>query len=456
MGINKDNVNDFRYRVVENDSTELVPWSRIPGLEQKYGAKQAYGFIGKFRQPGKQLMVEVRNIQHYSIRDAVIFDWRTDFKPQLKQIGLFAHINGRTQYINVKDHGFSDGIDPKTNVPLNFKFRNKVVEDIQLFFGDHFGVPYSITVKSEMDGASGPFKNAVERDCLDNSYMLPRRQFYYPGKYEIIVNRSDNFGPLSEKEVLRIPFVVLPEPFLSTPPRIETVITWSVFILTMAGLIFMSFYQRSKQKLRRAAQEKQMAGLQLKSIRSQLNPHFMFNALSSIQNLINKNHIEEANFYLSKFAGLTRQVLDNSNEEMTSLEDEVQLLNDYLQMEQLRFSFNYELSIEERLNPANIEIPAMLLQPFIENAVKHGISGLKERGQLSLKIRSAGKDLTLTIADNGRGFDKSIAHNGYGLKLSEERIALLNQLYKEQALSLQIETGNTGTLVTIRLSNWIP
>jgi two-component system LytT family sensor kinase len=247
----------------------------------------------------------------------------------------------------------------------------------------------------------------------------------------------------------------LPRPFQFKKPSIEKVIIIAVGILIIGGLIFLRYHKRSKERLRKSAQEKQLAGLKLKSIRSQLNPHFMFNALTSIQNLINKNNIEEANFYLSKFAGLTRQVLDSNNEDLISLEEEVKLLSDYLQMEQLRFNFKYDILVDENLNQPNIEIPAMLLQPFVENAVKHGISGLKEMGALFIKMKAEGKDLVLSIEDNGKGFSKKEDTTGYGLKLSEERITLLNQLYKEQPLSLHLSPGDTGTLVTIRLSNWI-
>lgn len=147
MGINKNNVKDYLYRVVENDSTEIVPWSKIPALEQKYGAKQSYGFIGRFQAPGKLLLVEVKNVKDYSIREGVIFDWRTTLRPTLQGISIFARRNGRLEYGNLKGSEFAKKFNSKTNIPADFKFKQKEIEHIQLFFNDHFGLPYTIAVR---------------------------------------------------------------------------------------------------------------------------------------------------------------------------------------------------------------------------------------------------------------------------------------------------------------------
>jgi LytS/YehU family sensor histidine kinase len=182
----------------------------------------------------------------------------------------------------------------------------------------------------------------------------------------------------------------------------------------------------------------------------------MFNALTSIQNLINKNNIEGANYYLSIFSGLTRQVLDTNNEEMLSIQEELKILDDYLQMEQLRFGFRYQITADANLNQANIDIPAMLLQPFVENAVKHGVSALKEEGDIGIQISKENNDIVISIVDNGKGFNKELDATGYGMKLSEERVTLLNQIYKDQSITLTVDSNTTGTTITIRLTNWIP
>lgn len=222
----------------------------------------------------------------------------------------------------------------------------------------------------------------------------------------------------------------------------------------LAFLVILHFIKkRNKQKLAEKEQQKNTAKLQLNSIRSQLNPHFLFNALSGIQNLMNKNEIDNANKYLSKFARLTRNVLDDK--ELISLSQEKTLLDDYLQMEQLRFGFKYEITPSEGLDLDNIEIPSMLLQPFVENAVKHGISQKANNGKIIITFIKQTNDLELTVTDNGNGFDTEKKSNGLGLSLSYSRIALLNSIYKKNRFTLVIRSTNNGTKISLKLTGWL-
>lgn len=211
--------------------------------------------------------------------------------------------------------------------------------------------------------------------------------------------------------------------------------------------------KRNNRRLLQQVQQKNISKLQLSSVRSQLNPHFLFNALSGIQNLMNKNEIDNANKYLSKFARLTRNVLDDK--ELISLAQEKALLDDYLQMEQLRFGFNYEINAVENLDLDNIEIPSMLLQPFVENAVKHGTSQKAVDGQIIISFNKQANDLVLTVSDNGNGFDTNIKYNGLGLQLSDGRIALLNSIYKENRFILEKQSSSKGTYISLTLTDWL-
>jgi two-component system LytT family sensor kinase len=458
LGINAQNVNDYQYRIVENDSSEIIPWSKIPKLEQNYGAKKSYGFIGKFKDPGKRIFLEVRNKRNYSIRDGLVFDWRGNFKPLLKQVNLFVKVHDTLFSTVLKDDqyklGLAKAIDPKTNIPVNFKFKDGLVRGIGLYFNNPDNVPYDIFVSHKKEGDTAQ-NWAIDHDFVNDHIDIFNDSYNRPGDYEIIVKPAKSIGKVQEKDILRIPFEVLLGEDHSEPIPIEPIIMLSLVVILIGALIFLIYYNRSQRKLQKAKQEQQVTTLKLKSIRSQLNPHFMFNALTSIQNLINKNDIANANFYLSKFAGLTRQVLDSNNENLLSLEDEVKMLTDYLEMEQLRFNFKYERDIDTSLNQANIEVPAMLLQPFVENAVKHGVSALKVNGIISVRIKAIGVDLEMKVTDNGVGYNLGNVSSGYGIKLSEERVELLNQLYKDQSISLTSNASATGTVITIRLSNWI-
>lgn len=454
-GITKANVNDYRYHVVENDSIELVPWSKIPTLQQKYGAKEPYGFLGKFKAPGKQLLVEVLNTKNYDIRQGVVFDWKSNFKPFVTQI----EINRTKDYFNLDNiklnHGYATKFKEHTGVPLDFSFPADSVVSIRLYYKHHETIPYVVYLVKNVNGK----KDTTEMGYYnrENYYDIDGKFYNKPGKYEIIIQRANELGKWPEEQMLRIPFNVEPPPVSDKKVSIKQALPYIIATLTGVVLLFGGYYRRNQVKLLRAAQEKQTAGLKLQSIRAQLNPHFMFNALTSIQNLVNKNDIAGANHYLAKFAGLTRQVLDTGNEELLSLEQELGILDDYLQMEQLRFGFKYEIAADPDLNKANIDIPAMLLQPFVENSVKHGVAILKEQGRIEVSVSRQGQDIIFAIKDNGKwtAADNPGEISGYGLKLSQERVVLLNQLYKDQPVSLHIDKQGPGTVVSIRLSNWI-
>lgn len=179
----------------------------------------------------------------------------------------------------------------------------------------------------------------------------------------------------------------------------------------------------------------------------------MFNALAGIQNLMNKNEVDQANRYLAKFARVTRSVLNNH--ETISVADERAFLDDYLQMEQLRFGFSYQTQMSDDPGIANLEIPTMLLQPFVENAVKYGIAALGTDGRIEIVISAQGKNLLLSVADNGSGFDLEEKTEGLGLKLSRQKIEILNLVYKDSPITLNIMSGASGTTVKIELQDWI-
>jgi len=228
-----------------------------------------------------------------------------------------------------------------------------------------------------------------------------------------------------------------------------------IFMVVVVSLNW-NFYRNYRLKLEKARQDQENIGLKLRSIRSQLNPHFMFNALTSIQNLINKNDVPAANHYLTLFANLTRKVLSTGEHDLITVADEVQIQEYYLEMEQLRFGFKYNIQVSSSINKDNTEIPAMLLQPFVENAVKHGVGANGSKGTVNITIDKLGNDLILAVADNGAGFDKTALQNqstSFGLKLSEQRIELLNQLNKDQPVTLAIDSTATGTRVIITLVN---
>lgn len=208
---------------------------------------------------------------------------------------------------------------------------------------------------------------------------------------------------------------------------------------------------------------------QLKALRAQMNPHFVFNCLNSIQECIVTKKYNEASAYLNKFAKLLRQVLNRSGKLLIAIEDEAEILTLYLELEQMRFDhgFQYEMHIDPDLEADDILMPSMFLQPFVENALWHGLMHKQGDRKLCIGFFKTSEDIfTCIIEDNGIGRKKSaelkehkvLAH-GYaskGMKMNAERLEILrHQQYHAsmEIIDLYDNTGEpSGTKVIVELS----
>jgi len=205
--------------------------------------------------------------------------------------------------------------------------------------------------------------------------------------------------------------------------------------------------------------------LALKSLRSQMNPHFIFNALNSVNSFIASNDERTANKYLTDFSKLMRAVLENSEEDFIPLEKEIELLQLYTQLEHFRFQdkFDYAINVDEKINVEDFVIPPMLLQPYIENAVWHGLRYKKEKGHLNIDIFQEREDeIKITISDDGIGRENSKAlktknqkkQNSKGMGNIKKRVAILNDMYKDKVdvfVDDFQDEQDTGTKVVVTL-----
>ncbi|HWK56188.1 MAG TPA: histidine kinase [Parapedobacter sp.] len=368
---------------------------------------------------------------------------------------------------------YSHIVNPKERIDLTFAEKDDELTIVKE--RSDLDYLYSTSIKDNKTGKIifestawlyGGYLN--EEDKLSPYVKIDKSIFKKSGDYEIIIQPMIRWDISLDNDVFK--YDISPQEIEKYTARYTLAITLDqesytkkeafIYILIIAfflGLVFLVILyftrKRNKKKLAEQEQQKNAAKLQLNSIRSQLNPHFLFNALSGIQNLMNKNETDRANKYLAKFARLTRNVLDDK--ELISLSQEKTLLDDYLQMEQLRFGFQYEINPSEDLDLANIEIPSMLLQPFVENAVKHGISQQATAGKITIEFMKQANDLVLTVADNGNGFDTEKKHNGLGMQLSSSRIALLNRIYKENRFILAMQSTTNGTKIGLTLTDWL-
>lgn len=237
---------------------------------------------------------------------------------------------------------------------------------------------------------------------------------------------------------------------------------WVIYSL-LAGILLLGlatfFFYRSNQQQKLANNL-----LALKSLRSQMNPHFIFNALNSVNNYIAKNDERSANRYLGEFSTLMRSVLENSEEDFIPLAKELELLRLYLKLEHSRFpeKFDYGIDIGETTNVDAFQIPPMLLQPYIENAIWHGLRYKEEKGFLHIDLKQAGKNvLVITISDNGIGRSRSAElktphqkkRKSKGMGNIKKRIAILNDMYKDKldVRIFDLEADGSGTKVVFTL-----
>ncbi|MGF7081242.1 sensor histidine kinase [Mucilaginibacter sp. UYCu711] len=433
----------YRYRVVTNDSVELVPWT-TPSVFRS-NKFTSYAFLGKFDCKHKTITLIIAEKNNKSNKSFYVYN--SDDIPPVKISSMCIQYPTGLRAKNASDWNKGFGIlSVKNAESINLNIVNTSQNEL-----------YHVYLKRESGGKDSivSIGNNWERNFSspDPEMYISGVLFSKPGKYTIIIRPEITAGYKQQIIIgseVRAHFTVLPGPITLSLKTVEFII---VILLTTGGFMFMMYRRKQRQKLAREAQSKQIAMLQLQSVRAQLNPHFIFNALAGIQNLINKNEIEDANKYLTRFARLTRNVLDEGHKDLISIEQEISLLDDYLQMEQTRFGFKFNINVANNVDK-QIEIPAMLIQPFAENAVKHGMSSLKDKGLVSIVIDEIDTDIVLTIHDNGKGFNKP-AGTGKGIKLCEERIALLNSIYKKSTILLQIETGNEGTTITINLKSWL-
>lgn len=223
-------------------------------------------------------------------------------------------------------------------------------------------------------------------------------------------------------------------------------------------LVFLIFTVKAWYSIRR--KNKKIA---LQSLRREMNPHFIFNSLNSVNQFIAQNNELEANKYLSSYSRLMRNILENSNKDFTPLSTELEQLKEYLDLEHMRFSdkFVYEIDVDESLDPDHISIPNMLIQPQLENAVWHGLRYKESGGLLRLSVKSESNSLCVKIEDNGIGLKKSNElktrhqkeHHSRGLTNTRERINLLNSLYNMH-ITIEItekENSENGTGVIVLL-----
>ncbi|HEU4470786.1 MAG TPA: two-component regulator propeller domain-containing protein [Flavisolibacter sp.] len=259
-----------------------------------------------------------------------------------------------------------------------------------------------------------------------------------PGKYVFRIKVVNSFGVWAEKSI----------DVIVTPPW------WSTWwfrigaVLLVAGIFYAVIRGRIRQKFNRqleqSEKDKQLAELrqktgelEMQALRAQMNPHFVFNSLNAINRFILENNKTQASEYLTKFSRLVRMILQNSQSALITLESELESLRLYLELEALRFDhrFAYRIAVPKDLDIDIMKVPPLIIQPYAENAIWHGLMHKDEKGNLEIDIRQQDDQLVISIKDDGIGRKRSAAttsktatkHKSMGLKITADRIAMLQR-----------------------------
>ncbi len=317
-----------------------------------------------------------------------------------------------------------------------------------------------------------PFKNQftyfLENSDKNKTQLSPGiHQVDYrnviPGNYYFRITGTNSLGVRSNEVVTTI--IVVPSWYQT---RVFLVLTSFTVLLIIGTIIYLrinSLRNKHEMEKRLLTTRNELIRSQKFALRSQMNPHFIFNSLNSIQNFVLKNDVDSANYYLSNFSTLMRKVLEYSQYNYITLNEELDMIRLYLKMEHMRFSkkFELEIKVDPKIDQHLVRIPPMLLQPYLENAILHGLQLIKHKGLLEVLVSDMGYYMVIKIIDNGIGREKAKAirersgHKSRGLANIEKRIQLYNSL-SDKPLSVNIFdiTNDQGEPAGTRVEITVP
>lgn len=261
-------------------------------------------------------------------------------------------------------------------------------------------------------------------------------------------------------------FIHVPVPWWQKKVAVLGMIMSSIILIFLVSRFIV--LSRERKKRHRLTLYNKIVYLKQQAASALINPHFIFNCMSSIQYFMHKNDKEKTNLYLTDFAALIRMTLDNVQKSFISLSEEIHRINLYLKLESLRMDeeLEYSISIDPSLNAQHTFIPNMVVQPYVENSVWHGIRSHMQKGKITISILQDNEQLKITVVDNGIGIYQSQKRSNkknrkahYGLKLTAERLRLLQQLFNrsysvttEEIINMQGKTEGTQVIITLPLA----
>ncbi len=349
------------------------------------------------------------------------------------------------------------------NKSINFEYEINHSGMIKMYSGEdlfaaefisiHFKNPNAITYQYRLKGLDDEWKSSGNRGFVSYNNL--------PGGSYTLELQANLAGEFSD--ITTIP-IFIETPFYKS--------SWFrlLLIASFAGLIFSLYRYRvshiEKTEALKTELNKQIAETEMKALRAQMNPHFIFNCLNSINRYIIKNDHKTASLYLTKFAKLIRLILDNSEHHEVELSQELEALKLYIDIEGLRFDhkFSYEIEVDDEIDQDSIKIPAMVIQPFVENAIWHGLLHKDTHGKMMIRVKLEGELLVCEVEDDGVGREKAMelksktatTRKSLGLKITADRLEALESRFgvpgSVEFIDLKNENGEaSGTKVVIKI-----
>jgi tetratricopeptide (TPR) repeat protein len=302
---------------------------------------------------------------------------------------------------------------------------------------------------SRLDSAKGDWKNSLAHFRL---YTIISDSLFNKKKSRLLAQTEINYETEKKQKQIQLKDLEIQQ----QAKNILLIVLSAVILLMIVGGFA---YYRSKRTRQQSL--KQISEAKLASLKSLMDKHFIFSSLHSIDTFLMNNNPEAASDYLVKYSKLIRSILEMSNQPEVSLEEEITLCKSYLDLEKIRFNhvFDYEISVDPYISPQQTIFPSMLLQPLVENAVKHGIGSRAgyndiEKGKITITINKQNDRLVCVVSDNGRGLQfagtKSKDHRSYSGKGIIERVKVYNNLRKNKA-SFVLKDNNPGVSATLTL-----
>ena len=241
------------------------------------------------------------------------------------------------------------------------------------------------------------------------------------------------------------------------------------FIVAFAFIVFVFYRNKREAKFRQEEAElkQQLAELEMKALRAQINPHFIFNSLNSIHRFMEANKLEQAGNYLIKFSNLIRMVLENSMHREVELNDDLFTLRLYIEMEQVRmnYTFDYEIKVDPEIDLYHTLVPPLIIQPFVENSIWHGLNNKPEQGNLRISISRRDDMLLYIVEDDGvkpklaeAVLENNVKKKSLGMSITKERLDILNQANKttKAGFSMRDILDEKNHYLGKRVELWVP